>query len=137
MACSQRPQIGDGRLGNAGDLHLLVRARVEFDRQMLGHAVDPIVDLGGAHRPVKEAAARGAEMLPGIALAERRGQHIAGKACHQRHCEHDGNQHARAPAAAAASRSMLGQARFGIALVGHPESSLCVITGDSACGQGG
>ena len=35
----------DGGLGDGCDLGLLVRRRVDLDRHMFGHAVDPIVDL--------------------------------------------------------------------------------------------
>src|SRR5712691_8474523 len=48
---SQRAQIGDCGLGDAGEFPLLVRRGVELDRRVLGHAVDAIVDLRRRERP--------------------------------------------------------------------------------------
>ena len=65
----QRQEIIDGGLRGAGEPRLLVGGCVELDRQVLGHAVDPIIDLRLAHGPAHEA-----EVVPAIVLGERLGQ---------------------------------------------------------------
>src|SRR3954470_17195951 len=71
----QRPQIGGRSLGNRRELDLLVLRCVELDRHVLGHAVDPVIDLRRGEGATESTVIAPADSMPAGTLTERRRQH--------------------------------------------------------------
>jgi len=91
----RRKEIVHGRFGDGRKLLLLLRRRVELDRQVLRPAVDPFVDLRRTERPAAPPAAAQKPVMPSahearmpaVAVGERRSEHPNGQPRGER--EHD------------------------------------------------
>src|SRR5262249_31641713 len=105
---------------------------VELDRHMLGQAVDALVDLRRRERAAKHATGAHAEVMPGEALAESRGQNVSGDPGEKR----DREQRDHKPASATTTIGLPGIWRWGIVLVNHAGSPFVLAGETSRLGTG-